>query len=68
MKKIMKRIKKVLNNEKGIGVYEIIGVAAVMIIAAFVIIPGLRSFAESIMESLGTWYDNTISTKLFPTH
>lgn len=53
---------------EGVGLGEILGIAAVLIIAAFVIIPGLRSFAANIMTQLGNWWNNTIAGEIFPSN
>lgn len=54
------------SNNKGFGLNEMLGTAAAIIIAAFVIIPGLRSFAGVVMIKLNTWWTG-ISTSIFPT-
>lgn len=63
----MKKIIGYLQNQNGFGLYEVIGIVAVLIVAAFVVIPGFRSFAEGIMASMNTWVDGTIVANLFPT-
>lgn len=55
------------NDNRGFGMNELLGIAAALIIAAFVIIPSLRTFANSIMTGLDNWWDATISTRIFPT-
>lgn len=50
--------------DAGIGFY--LTIAASLIISAFVFIPGVRSFANGIVASLGTWWTNDIQTKIFP--
>ena len=64
--KIMKkgRIPGVLKGKKGFGINEIIGIAAGVIIAAVVVIPGLRTFAQTIMTELTTWWES-MSSVLF---
>ncbi|MFO7636802.1 MAG: hypothetical protein R6W96_05805 [Clostridia bacterium] len=57
---------KHLRNQKGFGMYEVIGIAAVLIVAAFVVIPGFRSFAENIMSRMDTWLETSIFSQLFP--
>ncbi|HOD93710.1 MAG TPA: hypothetical protein PLT91_05670 [Clostridia bacterium] len=47
-------------SKKGFGVSEIIGIATVLIIAAAVVIPGLRGIAADIIDSTKTW----VGTKL----
>lgn len=51
----------------GFGMNELLGVAAALIIAAFVVIPGLRTFAGDIMTHLTTWWNGTITGRIFPT-
>ena len=61
-------VRKVMKNERGEGsLGVIIGACAVVIVAAFVLIPGLRTFATSVITSMTTWYSTTMSGKLFPT-
>lgn len=55
---------KEIKGELGIG--TIISVAAVIIVAGFVLIPGMRSFAETVMSSMNSWWDNTIQSSIFP--
>ncbi len=54
------------NDKRGFGMNELLGIAAALIIAAFVIIPSLRKFAENVMTGLGTWWTNTIESQMFP--
>lgn len=64
MKKLLRRI----NNKKGeLGIGTIIGVALAIIIAGFVLIPGMRTFAQSVMTSMNNWWLNTVETTIFPT-
>lgn len=56
-----------IRNKKGeLGIGTIVSVAIAIIIAGFVLIPGLRSFAESIMVSMNTWWTDTIKSGIFP--
>lgn len=60
-------IYKMLRNERGEGFLGLIIVSAiVLIIAAFVILPGLRALANTMMNALSDWWTNTISGQLFP--
>lgn len=64
-----KRIEKVISYVSGcggFGLYEVIGIAAVLIVAAFVVIPGFRSFAQNIMAEMSDWVDKSIFGRLFP--
>ncbi|GAU77864.1 hypothetical protein [Fusibacter sp. 3D3] len=49
------------------GMNSIIGVAIGLIIAAFVLIPSLKTFATTVMTSMTTWWTGTINGTLFPT-
>lgn len=55
-----------LKKNNGIGLNELLGTAAAIIIAAFVIIPELKGFAEKVMGELGLWWDDTVTGKIFP--
>ncbi len=66
MKKMIKKVKGYLGNNHGFGLYEVIGIVAVLLVAAFVVIPGFRSFSEGILADLQTWFDTTISASIFP--
>ncbi len=55
---------KEIKGELGIG--TIISVAVAIIVAGFVLIPGMRSFAETVMSSMNSWWDNTIQSSIFP--
>jgi hypothetical protein len=57
---------KYLKNQKGFGMYEVIGIAAVLIVAAFVVIPGFRAFAQNIMTRMDTWLNTTVFGQIFP--
>ncbi|TCT17031.1 hypothetical protein EDC18_101327 [Natranaerovirga pectinivora] len=60
------RVKEFVKREEGeFGIGWVIGVAIVLIISAFVLVPGLRGFAEDIMEKVEGWYSNTIEAKIF---
>jgi hypothetical protein len=52
------------NSKRGFGISEIIGIAVVLLIAAIVVIPGLRNISGKIMKGLGTWVD-TMLPKIF---
>jgi hypothetical protein len=51
-------------SKRGFGINEIIGIAAGVIIAAVVVIPGLRTFAQTIMGELTSWWTG-VSSSLF---
>ena len=50
-----------------LGIETILGIALAVIIAGFVLIPGLRSFAQSVLTSMTSWWDNTVKSGIFPT-
>jgi len=52
------RLRFALNRRQGFGLNEVIGIAAGIIIAVVVVIPGLRSFAGSILNNLTDWWNN----------
>jgi hypothetical protein len=60
-------LKNPLLNNKAVGIAEIVGVAIVLVVGAFVLIPGFREFADTVMDAITAWWTNTISTRIFPT-
>lgn len=58
---------RLITDERGFGMNELLGIAAALIIAAFIIIPSLQTFAQSIMSGLTNWWNNTIVKEIFPT-
>jgi hypothetical protein len=58
--KFMTLIKK----RGGFGLNEFLGIAAALIIAALVIIPGLIGFSDDMMDGLTGWWE-VISNKIF---
>ncbi len=59
--------KRFISKEDGFGLNELLGIAAAIIIAAFIVIPSMRTFAQDIMNGLGDWWDNVIANRIFPT-
>jgi hypothetical protein len=62
--KIRKKAAISIRKNNGFGLNEFLGVAAAVIIAGFVIIPGLREFAELVIEELNNWWE-TVSSEIF---
>jgi len=62
---VRKSIAAYFRKKGGFGMNELLGIAAALIIAAFIIIPGLRNIAQSIMTELQEWWTNTIVSKIF---
>ena len=56
--------KALFRGKRGFGLNEVIGIAAGIIIAGLVIIPGLMSFSETVMTRLDSWWIE-ISNELF---
>lgn len=48
------------------GMSSIIGLAIGLIVAAFILIPGVRTFATSVITDMQSWWTTTISSTLFP--
>lgn len=56
-----------LKSESGeFGMSSIIGIAIGLIIAAFILIPGIQTFATKIMSDMQLWWTNSISSQIFP--
>lgn len=57
---------KLRKDEKGQSFTELIILICIgVIVAAFVILPQLRIFAQEVMAGLINWWRNTISGKIF---
>lgn len=66
VKEVILKVKTRLKRKGGFGVNEMLGIAAALILAAFIIIPGLQDFATNVMDKLGDWWDDTIVSRIFP--
>ena len=56
-----------LKSEKGeFGMSSIIGIAIGLIVAAFILIPGIQTFATKIMSDMQVWWTGTIGSQIFP--
>ncbi len=53
-----------LASKKAFGLNEVIGIAAGIIIAAAIVIPGLRTFAQGLITKLNTWW-TTMANDVF---
>ncbi len=67
IKQCCSRLKVRLSRQDGFGMNEILGIAATLIIAAFIVIPQLSSFSKTIMEGLSSWWTTTVKNSLFKT-
>jgi hypothetical protein len=47
-----------IGGRQGFGLNEVIGIAAGIIIAVVVVIPGLRGFAGDILDNLADWWND----------
>ncbi len=61
----LKRSRLILD-KRGFGMNELLGIAAAVILAAFIVIPGMKTFTAAVMKELTDWWD-TVGTKIFPT-
>ncbi len=55
-----------LARKRGFGLNEVIGIAAGIIIAVVVVIPGLQGFAGDILGNLTNWW-NDMASSVFAT-
>lgn len=53
-----------IRSRQGFGLNEVIGIAAGIIIAVVVVIPGLRGFATSVLDQLTDWW-NSMAAGIF---
>ena len=57
---------RLFTDKRGFGMNELLGIAAAVIIAAFIIIPRLQEFAGDVMDGLDGWWSGTIKGRIFP--
>lgn len=59
---------KGIHNERGQFALDIaLGMAVVLVISAFIVMPGLRTISTDFMTSMNTWWKNTVSSQIFRT-
>lgn len=56
----------VVEEQGEFGLSSLIGVAIGLIIAAFVLIPGVRDFAGRIIADMDSWWKSSVSSQVFP--
>lgn len=66
LKKMYQGVLKICRSRSGFGMNELLGIAAALILAAFVIIPGLKTFAGDVMQGLSKWWDTIVTKTIFP--
>ena len=55
-----------LSNERGQFALDIaLGLAVVLVISAFIIMPGLRTLSTGFMTNMTNWWNNTMSGQIF---
>jgi len=58
--------KRLFSDRRGFGMNELLSIAAALILAAFIVIPQLKTFAQTVMSGLSEWWRDTIKTSIFP--
>lgn len=66
LKDKFRNIRLKLARRGGFGLNEVLGIAAALIIATAIIIPGLKTFGQSVVSDMGSWWD-TQSSEIFVT-
>ena len=62
------RVEMLLKDNKAeFGVGSILSIAVALIVSAFVLVPGMRTLADTIIDGISSWWSNTISSNIFPT-
>ena len=59
-------IGKIREKTGAMGIETILSIALAIIIAGFILIPGLRLFTESVMSSMNIWWSDTVKSGIFP--
>ncbi len=49
-----------------LGIETVLGIALTIIVAGFILVPGLRGFAQSVLDGMTSWWDNTVKAGIFP--
>lgn len=47
---------RLMTGKNGFGMNEILGIAAGIVIAALIVVPGLKTFTNGIMTKLNEWW------------
>jgi hypothetical protein len=69
MKNVIHYVGMKFKSQRGeFGMGAIISMAIGIIVASFVMVPSMQSFAQTIMTSMNDWWSNSISAKVFPTN
>lgn len=63
---INKKIKKYLNKRGEFGVGSVLSIAVTIIIVAFIFLPGMESFANTLFSKMESWW-GTVSKEIFVT-
>ena len=58
VRKMLIKGRLMLKREEGFGMNELLGIAAALILAAFIIIPGLKELADGVINKLKEWWSN----------
>jgi hypothetical protein len=67
--KLMNGVKCKVKEERGdAGIGFILTIIASLIVAAFVLIPGVRTFGGNVITGLTNWWSTNISPSIFPTN
>lgn len=62
-----KMLYRAFKTEKGeFGISSVIGIAIGLIVAAFILIPGIETFATRIMTDMLSWWTNSVGSQIFP--
>ena len=58
-------LRKIIGNRRGeLAMSTILGIAIAIIVAAFVLIPQIRSFAATILSDVQSWWTNTVRNSI----
>lgn len=61
-------IRRKLSNNRGQFALDIaLGMAVVLVISAFIVIPGLKDLSNNFMTAMSNWWNTTMSGQIFKT-
>ena len=67
MTRDLRQLMTLIRAEDGeFGISSVIGIAIGLIVAAFILIPGIETFATRIMTDMLSWWTNSVGSQIFP--
>ncbi len=66
---LKKKFKKFLSNERGeFGISALLSIAIALIVAVFILFPGIKGISQKAVTELDDWWETTIKNEIFVTN